>query len=100
MSKWLVLSIFLAACGGSSSSGPLHCTEKPMGGNATDVSCFAAICQCGATIASTNFSDRCAEVCKKTQPFHCEQFPQQTVWTIENLACDQCAGIDGGTTCP
>jgi hypothetical protein len=100
MSKWLVLSIFLTACGGSTTAGPPTCTEKPTGGMETSVSCFAAICQCGATVASTKFTDRCAEVCKKTQPFHCEQFPQQTVWGITNLSCDQCATIDGGTTCP
>ena len=100
MSKWLVLSIFLAACGSSSPSAPATCSEMPTGGMATSVSCYAAICQCGATIASTKFADRCAEVCKHASPFHCEQFPQQTVWTIQNLTCDQCAGIDGGTNCP
>ena len=100
MSKWLVLSIFLAACGGSSSSGPATCSEMPMGGMASNVGCFAAICQCGATVGSNKFADRCAAVCMKPQPFHCEQFPAGTVWTIQSLTCDQCASIDGGSTCP
>jgi hypothetical protein len=91
--------VVLAGCGGGGPSGPLTCTEKPSGGTAQPVACHAAICQC-SVIASTSFTDRCADLCKKTQPFHCEQFPQMTVWTIENLRCAACAGVDGGASCP
>lgn len=99
MSRWLLLIPLLAACGSSSPSGPPTCSERPVGGMEMNVDCHAAVCQCGA-MTSTKFADRCADVCAKTQPFHCEQLPQQVVWTISNLACAACAGIDGGANCP
>ena len=99
MSRWLLLVPLLAACGGSTTAGPLTCSERPVGGMEMNVDCHAAICQCGA-MTSTKFADRCADVCAKTQPFHCEQLPQMVVWTISNLACSQCASIDGGANCP
>jgi hypothetical protein len=96
--RWLVLCGLLAACGGSSSA-PLTCTQMATGQMAQATDCHAAICQC-STISSTSFADRCADLCKKTQPYHCEQFPQGVVFSISNLACDQCGGIDGGASCP
>ena len=99
MSRWLVLLLLGGACGGSTSSGPLTCTEKPSGGMPQNVDCHAAICQCG-TMTSTKFADRCADVCKGAHPFHCQQQPAGTVWTISNLDCSACAGLDGGANCP
>ena len=93
------LALVLMIAANAVAGAPLTCTERPVGGMEQNVDCHAAICQCGKQ-TTTAFADRCADVCAKTQPFHCEQLPQQVVWTISNLSCGQCAGIDGGTNCP